>query len=63
MINKYTFSYADSKTETVTVRAFDEDQAILKARYVMDKRYEKSGKEPPVCWYFELELVNFRVKR
>ncbi len=62
MINKYTFSYADSKTATVTVRAIDEDQAKLKACNVMDKRYEKSGKEPPVCWYFELELVNFRVK-
>ena len=35
---------------TVTVSAVTCEQAAMKARGVLDKRYEKAGKEPPVAW-------------
>jgi hypothetical protein len=51
---RYTFRYASWKTATVTVYAFDFNQAVNKAKKVMDKRYEKQDREPPVAWTLTL---------
>lgn len=53
----YTFSYGYWAGATVTVRADNEAEARLKASEVMDKRYEKLGKEPPVAWTLDLIRV------
>jgi len=47
---KYKFSYGYWAGATVTVDATSEDEARIKARAEMDRRYEKLGKEPPVAW-------------
>jgi hypothetical protein len=56
-MKRYTFQYAYWKTATVTVLATDEEQARLKAYDTMDRRYERSGKEPPVGWTLDLLRV------
>lgn len=53
-IKRYTFSYAQWKTATVTVYAYNMIEAIQKARDVMDRRFAKRDLEPPVGWTFDL---------
>lgn len=57
-MNSYKFKYAYWKGATVTVRAKTEDEARIKARNEMDRRYEKKDREPPVCWTLVLQTVN-----
>ena len=48
---RYTFRCSGS---TVTVTATNPNEAVMKARNVMDQRYEKRNMEPPVSWSLEL---------
>lgn len=56
-MNLYRFKYGASRGMTVTVKARNLKQADLKARGVMDRRYEKIKAEPPVSWTLELVKV------
>ena len=53
-MKRYTFMYGHWDRATVTVYAKDEDSAMMKARDMMDNRYERLGKEPPVAWTLDL---------
>jgi hypothetical protein len=53
-MKRYTFKYGHWDRATVTVYAKDEDSAMMKARDMMDKRYERLGKEAPVAWTLDL---------
>lgn len=57
-IKKFQLAYGASKNQTVSVKATDFDDAVKKARDVMDRRYAKQDKEPPVGWTFTLLAVN-----
>lgn len=58
MMNSYKFKYAYWNGATVTVRAKTQEEAQLKARDEMDRRYEKADREPPVGWTLVLQTVN-----
>ena len=53
-MKKFQLAYGASKGQTVTVKAKNFDDAVKKARGVMDRRYEKADKEPPVGWTLTL---------
>jgi hypothetical protein len=53
-MKRYTFKYGHWARATVTVHAKNEGSARRKARDMMDKRYERLGKEPPVAWTLDL---------
>lgn len=53
-MKKFQLAYGASKNQTVTVKAKTFENAVDKARGVMDRRYEKQGKEPPVGWTLTL---------
>lgn len=57
-IKKFQLAYGASKGQTVTVMAKSFSDACLKARGVMDRRYEKADKEPPVGWTLTLVKVS-----
>lgn len=57
---RYTFQYGHNLN--VTVDAKNRDEAVLRACTVLDKRYEKAGKEPPVAWNLTLLCVRAAVK-
>lgn len=56
-VKKFQLAYGTSKGQTVTVKAKNFDAAVDKARRVMDRRYEKQGKEPPIGWTLTLVKV------
>ncbi len=56
---KYQFAYGGFPGMTVTVKAKSYDEAVAKAREVMDARYEKRNQEPPVAW--TLTLLNIYI--
>ena len=53
-MKKFKLAYGAAKSQTVTVKAKHFDDAVQKARVVMDRRYEKADKEPPVGWTLTL---------
>lgn len=52
---RYTYEYGHNLT--VTVDAKNPNEAKLRACIMLDKRYEKAGKEPPVAWTLVLLRV------
>ena len=58
-MNKYKFLIGIFEPrQKCTVLAEDLDDAKLKVRSEMDRRYEKSGREAPVGWDLQLSEVN-----
>lgn len=55
-MNKYIFKvgYFEPR-QKCTVKAKDKQESFSKCRSVMDRRYEKSDREPPVGW--DLEII------
>lgn len=56
-MKKFQLAYGSSKGQTVTVKAKSFEDAVDKARGVMDRRCEKQGQEPPVGWTLTLVKV------
>lgn len=55
---KLRFRYGSHRSMTVTVNAADKHDADSKARYELNRRYEKADKEAPVSWTLRLEAVD-----
>lgn len=55
---RVTFAYGPHPGQTVTVVAPSSDAAVPLARELLDRRYSKLGKEPPVAW-----TLRFKSKR
>lgn len=49
-LTKWKFGVGISGNRTVTVNAYNEQDALEKARHKLDMRAEKANEEPPVSW-------------
>ena len=56
-LQKFQLAYGASKKQTVTVKAKSFDSAVEKARALMDRRYAKLDREPPVGWTLTMVKV------